>query len=207
MRLEKLPTHSDILPDGFGQTAEFNLKKNTHAMVILNVAGFILFLAAAALVQAYTLQVRPGLTGVTFSFQVDNPAQVGFFILLLLLDSAVLVILHEGIHGLCFWIITGKHPVFSLGPGYAAAAAPGIYIARGPYLVTALSPLVVMTAIGMLLIPAVSSGFLFHVSFITILNIAGAIGDLWVAGGVILKQGPLMVQDFGDRVVLYQPIK
>jgi len=116
----------------------------------------------------------------------------------------VLVILHEGIHGLCFWMITGKRPVFSLGPGYAAAAAPGIYIARGPYLVTALSPLVVMTAIGLLLISFVSSSILFHVTFITVLNIAGAVGDLWVAGGVIIKQGPVLVQDFGDRVVVYQ---
>jgi len=205
MSLKRLPTHCDTLPDGFGQTAEFNLKKNTRAMVILNVAGFILFLAAAALVQAFTLWARPDLSGVMFSFQVDNLAQVGLLILFLLLDMAVLVILHEGIHGLCFRMITGKRPVFSLGPGYAAAAAPGIYIARGPYLVTALSPLVVMTAIGLLLISFVSSGVLFHVTLITVLNIAGAVGDLWVAGGVIIKQGPVLVQDFGDRVVMYQP--
>lgn len=205
IKLEKKPAYFDVLPDGFHPAGEFNLKNNNRVMVLLNIVGFILFLAAAVLVKIYTSQVRPDITGVVFSFEVDNLAQAGLFILLLLLDLVLLVIFHEGVHGLCFWLITGKRPVFSLGPGYAAAAAPGCYIRRGPYMVTALSPLIVLTAAGMLLIPFVSMGILFHVTLITVMNIAGAVGDLWVAGGIITRRGPLLVQDHGDRVEVFQP--
>jgi hypothetical protein len=208
-RMDKNPGNSSLfsnyLPDDFHPAGEFNLKNNTRVMVILNIVGFILFLAAVLLVQIYTARMRPGQAGISLSFEVDNLAQAGLFILFLLLDLVLLVILHEGVHGLCFWLITGKRPVFSLGPGYAAAAAPGCYIRRGPYLVTALSPLIVLTAAGLMLIPFVSSGLLFHVILITVMNIAGAVGDLWVAGGIITRHGPLLVQDHGDRVEVYQP--
>ena len=201
----KLPAHTTELPEGYRQTADFNLKHNTRAMIGLNIAGFFLFLAAAALVQWYTLRVRSGQTGATFSFQVDSLAQVGVFLVLLLLDIAILVVLHEGLHGLCFWVITGKRPVIMIGPVYAAASAPGEYIAKYPYLVTALSPLVVMTIAGLIAIPFVSADVLLHVTAITVFNIGGAVGDLWVAAGLLAKRGPLMVKDELDRVIFYQP--
>jgi hypothetical protein len=204
-KLEKSPLFFNNLPDSFHPAGEFNLKSNTRMMVILNIVGFILFLIAVALVQLYTLHIRPNTSTVTFSFEVDNLAQAGVFILLLLLDLVLLVVLHEGVHGLCFWLITNKRPVFSLGPGYAAAAAPDCFISRGPYLITALSPLIVLTAAGLMLIPFVSSGVLFHVSLVTVMNIAGAVGDLWVAMGIITRHGPLLVRDHGDRVEVFQP--
>ncbi len=205
MDKNKLPVHCTELPEGYRQTADFNLKHNTRAMIILNIAGFFLFLAAAALVQWYTLQVREGFSGSTFSFEVDSLAQVGVFLVLLLLDIAILVVLHEGLHGLCFWVITGKRPVFMIGPGYAAASAPGEYIAKYPYLVTALSPLVVMTIAGLIAILFVSRDLLLHVTAITVFNIGGAIGDLWVAAGLLMRRGPLLVKDELDRVIFYQP--
>jgi hypothetical protein len=64
-------------------------------------------------------------SGAVFSFEVDSLRQVGVFLVLLLLDIAILVVLHEGLHGLCFWVITEKKPMFMIGPGYAAASAPG----------------------------------------------------------------------------------
>jgi hypothetical protein len=194
----------NALPEGFLPAGEFNLKDNKRAMVILNIVGFILFLAAAVMIHVYAARVRLDPGGLSLSLEVDNIAQVGLFILLMLFDLVVLVILHEGVHGLCFWLITHKRPVFSLGPGYAAAAAPGCYIRRAPYLVTALSPMIVLTAAGLLLIPIVSVGVLFHVTLITVMNIAGAVGDLWVASGIITRRGPLLVQDHGDRVEVFQ---
>lgn len=200
-----LPVHSSVLPDGFRQSADFNLKNNPRVMILLNIVGFILFLAAAVLIQIYTLRVRNGSSSLTFSFQVDNLAQVGLFILILLLDIVILVVLHEGLHGLCFWVITGKRPTFMIGPGYAAASAPGEYIRKYPYLITALCPVVVMTVAGMLAIPFVSPNILLHVTAITVFNIGGAVGDLWVAAGLVRRRGPIMVKDELDRVIFFQP--
>jgi hypothetical protein len=201
-----LPVHSAELPEGFRQSADFNLKNNTKLMIVLNVVGFFLFLGAAVLVQVYTLRVRGGSSSMSFSFEVDNLAQAGLFVLILLLDIVILVVLHEGLHGLCFWVITGKRPVFMIGPGYAAASAPGEYIRKYPYLITALCPVAVMTAAGLLAIPFVPMNILLHVTAITVLNIGGAVGDLWVAAGLLRRRGPMMVKDELDRVIFFQPV-
>lgn len=204
MKPDKKPTHLDSLPEGYRQTAEFRIKNNTRAMLALNGIGFVLFLLAAPLIQLYSLRTRGGPADLIFSFQVDNLAQVGQFVLIMLLDVAILIFLHEGLHGLCFWVITKKKPIFMIGPGYAAASSPDTYFARVPYLITALCPLVVMTAAGLLLIPVVPPAVLFHVNFITVFNIAGAVGDLWVSAGILSKHGDLLVRDELDRVTLFQ---
>lgn len=197
----------DSLPEGFIQTGEFNLKKNTRMMILLNIAGFILLIAAIGILQSYTLMVRQGYGGTVLSFEVNSLTQVGLFILYMVIDFILLVILHEGIHGICFWLFTRRRPVFALGPGYAYAAAPDVFIRKNPYLITATSPLILLTLLGMVLIPFVSDNLLFHVSFITIMNIAGAVGDLWVFGGLLFKREPVLICDSGDCVAVFQPVK
>lgn len=197
-------TH-DTLPEGYQQTAEFNLRDNTRMMIILNVIGFGLFLLFAALLPRYLYLVRPQDIGVVLTFEVDNIRQFALFLLAMVVDFILLVILHEGVHGICFRLITGRKPIFAIGPGYAYAAAPDVYITRHPYLVTAISPLIVLTALGMAIIPFVPRDLIFHVGLIMVMNITGAVGDLWVVGGLFLRRGPLLIQDSGDRVAVYQP--
>lgn len=196
----------NTLPDDYRQTAEFNLRDNTRMMIILNVIGFGLFLLTAALLPHFIYLVRPRDIGVILSFEVGNLAQLGLFLLSMVVDFILLVILHEGVHGICFRLITGRKPIFAIGPGYAYAAAPDVYITRIPYLITGISPLVVLTLLGLAVIPFVPRDIIFHTGLILVMNIAGAVGDLWVLTGLLLKRGPLLVQDSGDRVVVYQPV-
>ncbi|HEX7555544.1 MAG TPA: DUF3267 domain-containing protein [Leptolinea sp.] len=182
------------------------MQKNKRAMLILNGVGFVIFIASAILLRFYVQLVRPqdtaGLSG-----SIQGFAEMLWIIFLLLLDIILLIILHEGVHGICFWLITGKRPLFSIGPGYASAAAPRSLISRKPYLVTALSPLVVLTVIGLILIPVASPGWLFYLELFIVMNISGAVGDLWVAGTIFPRSEPLLVQDFGDQVLVFQPEK
>lgn len=174
-----------------------------RAMIILNGVGFVLFLAGVFLLPVYIRLVRPQNNPV-FSGSIGGFLELFRFLFFLLLDVVLLVILHEGVHGVCFWLITGKKPVFSIGPGYAAAAAPHSLISKKPYLITALSPLVVLTVVGLILVPLVAPGWLFYLGLFIVMNISGAVGDLWVAMSLLPRQEPLLIQDFGDRVVVYQ---
>jgi len=203
-QVDRLPTREE-LPAGYHQTAEFSLRNNTRMMVILNLVGFGLFIVAAGLLPRFIYSVRPQDIGIVLSFEVDNLVQLAVFLLSIILDFVLLVILHEGVHGLCFRLITGKKPIFALGPGYAYAAAPDVYITKIPYLITAVSPLVVLTAVGLAVIPVLPRDILFHASLIIVMNIAGAVGDLWVVGGLLLKSRTLLVRDSGDCVTVYQP--
>lgn len=196
----------ETLPEGYRQTGEFNLRDNTRMMIILNLVGFGLFILSAAVLPGYIFRVRPQDAGVVLNFEVDNFGQFGFFLLAMVVDFILLVILHEGVHGICFRMITGRKPIFAIGPGYAYAAAPGVYISKPPYLVTAISPLIVLTLLGLAIIPFVPRELIFHVGLIVVMNIAGAVGDLWVVGGLLLRRAPLLIQDSGDRVEVFQPI-
>ncbi len=50
----------------------------------------------------------------------------------------VTLVLHELVHGLCFWSFTRDRPRFGWKLIYAYAAAPGWYLPRGRYLTVAL---------------------------------------------------------------------
>ncbi len=197
----------DSLPVGYTKTAEFNLRNNTRMMLLLNGIGFLLFLGSVIILPFYINLVRPQDATTSLSFEVNNLGQIGLFLLFLAVDFLLLVILHEGVHGICFWLITRKRPVFNIGPGYAYAAAPDIFIYRNPYLITALSPLIVLTIIGLMLFPFIPQGLIFHVGLLTVMNIAGSAGDLWVAVMLLLKPEPILIQDSGDRIVFFQPSK
>jgi hypothetical protein len=194
----------DSLPTGYTQTTEFNLRNNTRMVLILNGIGFLLFIGSVILLPFYIQLVRPGDASALMSFEISSLSQAGLILLFLAIDFILLIFLHEGVHGFCFWCISRKRPVFNIGPGYAYAAAPDVFITKKPYLVTAISPLVVLTLIGIVLIPFIPQGLVFHVGLITVLNIAGAVGDLWVVGMLLGKPDTLLVQDCGDRVVVFQ---
>jgi hypothetical protein len=175
-------------------------------MLILNGIGFVLFIAAAFLLAFYIRLVRPqDSTG--FSGSIQGGTEMLWLVLFLLLEFVLLIILHEGVHGVCFWLITGRRPIFNIGPGYAYAGAPHCLISKKPYLVTALSPLIVLTVVGLILIPLVATNLLFFLVLFIVMNISGAVGDLWVSASLLRRTEPLLVQDFGDRVMVYQPIQ
>lgn len=194
----------DTLPPGFIQTAEFNLRENAKLVLWLNIIGFVLFVFAALSVPVYIRYIRPQSAAGIFSFTINNLGEAGMIILVLLVDLIILVILHEGTHGLCFWLLTGKRPVYNIGPGYAYAAAPNVFLKKFPYIVTAVSPLVVLTVVGMVLLPIIPDRLVFHTALIMVMNIAGAVGDLWIVGMLITRREPLYIRDSGDKVEFFQ---
>jgi len=175
-------------------------------MIYLNLAGFLLFCIGSYITGFYIRRVHPSLnTGFSFSF--SSFSELVKFLFLLLVDLILLVIAHEGVHGLFFWLFTGSRPVFSIGPGYASAAAPTKFISKKPYLFTALSPLILLTLIGFVLVPVSPPAWLFYIGLFIVLNISGSVGDLWVVGRIFFQTEPLFMQDFGDRVLVYQKRK
>ena len=115
------------------------------------------------------------------------------------------ILVHEGIHGLFFWLFTHRRPTFGFKGYYAYASAPGWYIPRNPYLVVSLAPFVLMTLAGVWLMAVVSGGWIPPLLLLISMNAAGAVGDLMVAAWIIGKPAWFLIQDFGDGVILYGP--
>jgi hypothetical protein len=117
---------TQTLPDGYIQTHEINLAKNKGLAVILNIVGFFIFVFSFVLLGSFANWLRPGLLSSTYTFTV-NLSTIGQLLALLALVALILVV-HELIHGFFFWVFTRSKPVFALHLAYAYAAAPDWFI-------------------------------------------------------------------------------
>jgi hypothetical protein len=198
-----LPTKT--LPQGYGLSAQIDLGKNKAAAIGLNVIAALMLFPFGYFFLRVAFLLRPDFVGKPFFFSVNGIFDVLLFILILLALSAVLVIAHEGVHGLFFWRLTRERPKFAFKGAYAFAAAPQWFLPRNPYVWVGLSPLVVLSLLGcaaFLIIPAGALPYL--LAFIT-LNAAGAMGDVLVTTMLLVKYPHSLVNDNGDSVSIYLP--
>ncbi|HMQ29453.1 MAG TPA: DUF3267 domain-containing protein [Chloroflexaceae bacterium] len=126
-------------------------------------------------------------------------------IVALLVATAVVLVLHETAHALCFWLFTRKRPRFGFKGLYAYAAAPGWHVPRLQYAITGAAPLVLLSLGGLLLVLVVPLGALPLLLYALTLNAAGAIGDILVLGWIAVSPRGALFRDRGDAVERFVP--
>ncbi|MEJ5223299.1 MAG: DUF3267 domain-containing protein [Anaerolineales bacterium] len=193
-------TATRTLPENYTLRWDFDLKREMRAALFLQAVGIVFFMLFGIGLGAYIRYIRPNLDFQQALFGAwDGWALVG-----MLLFSIMLVIsLHEGVHGLFFWVFTRAQPVFGLGWGYAYACAPGWYFTRGQYAIIGLAPFVLLNAVGLTLLavsPAVWIGALF---WLVLLNASGSVGDLWFIARILKEPGDILVEDTGEGFRVY----
>ncbi len=93
--------------------------------------------------------------------------------------------------------------MFGFKGAYAYAAAPGWFIPRNPYLWIGLSPLVVLSLTGFVLITVLPVNWLLPIMIGLIFNAVGSVGDLYVVFWLFLKPATVYIQDQGDAINIY----
>lgn len=172
--------------------------RNSKVALGLNLAGLVLlfvfgwfFLQAAAF-------LRP---------EIDHPRPMDVILELGLLDVivglVVMLIFHEMIHGLFFWLFTSERPKFGFHLVYAYAAAPGWYLPRNQFLIVGLAPFLVITVAGLLLLALAPFSIVPFLLFVLIMNATGSVGDLAVTGWLLAQPATARAQDSGPRITLY----
>ena len=190
------------LPADFYLAWSLELKHNTRLNIILQLIGLVWMALAGWLLSLCLLWMRPELADALQGNFTGSTMLIGLLILLVLMIAVI--ILHELVHGLFFWIFTGKRPEFGLGPGYAFAAMPDWFFPKGRYLVIGLSPLLGLTAMGLAACVFAPLPWLGVILAGMIINAGGAIGDMYVCGR-ILREGPeVWIKDTGDGFQLYR---
>ena len=124
-------------------------------------------------------------------------------ILILLLITFVMVFLHEGIHGLFFWLFTKQKPKFGFKLVYAFAGAPGWYITKWPYLIIGIAPLIVITIIGFAVMLILPEGWILPILLFITINAGGAAGDIYTVFWLLTKPEDILVHDSGERVKIF----
>lgn len=191
-------TATKRLPENYVHFRTLDLTKNKAVMILLNLAGLILFFLFGWFFLWLAMLMRSGQAPLQFNFPLLP------WLLALLATYAGVLILHELVHGLFFWLITRERPYFGLKQLYAYAAAPDWYIPRNPYLLVGLAPLILITFLGIILIPFVSQFGLILLLFAMTANAAGAIGDIFVVGWLVNLPSGILVRDDGDTFAVYK---
>ena len=180
------------------------MSTDRKAALILSVAGIVLFFIFGGLFGYAIVQMRPQDTG-----QITHITISGLGLLLAILAAlainVVVIVLHEAVHGVFFWLFTGSRPGFAFKIWYAYASAPDWYLPRRLYFIVALAPLVGLSALGLALVPFVPAGALLALLLFLTMNASGAVGDIAVAIWLLSQPPACLVNDHGDAVTFYTP--
>lgn len=195
------PTQS--LPANYAPYKTIDLTTNTRAMVILNIGALVLLLLGGWLLLWLLEVLRPDIIS-------DGTVSIGglhvvLMLLLLIGLLGLMIIIHEAIHGAFFWLYTRSRPYFGFKGMYAYAAAPEWYIPRNQYLVVGIMPFVLITLVGLLLLPVAPAWLLLPVLFVVLMNASGAAGDVLIVGWLLLLPAHTLINDLGDAITLYRP--
>lgn len=190
------------LPANYREHRVIDLSNNPRALLILNLLSIPLLALAGWLLFWLASWLRPALE---WRGVFSGGALLAAFLLVVILIAFVLV-LHEAIHGLFFFLFTRERPVFALKALYAYAAAPAWYIPRRPYMVVGIAPLVIITLLGILLLPIITEWLVLALLVAVALNAAGAIADIAIVGWLLFQPDDSLICDHGDKMIVYRPV-
>jgi len=197
------PQPTRQLPVNYTLRRHFNAKDprtslamNANGLAALFLFGWLFFIAAVWL----RPEAAPDLMNLHFSGSALLVRIIGLLVLVM-----VMIYLHEGIHGACFWLATHARPKFGFRTLYAYAAAPEWYIPRDSYLWIGLAPFLLISILGILLIAVVPAGAIAPILVLTVMNASGSVGDLWVVFLLLRQPANALANDTGDEVKIYAP--
>lgn len=188
------------LPQNYQPRFKFSLKDNLGAAVVLNLGALAAFFGFGALFIRISALLRSDhlLSGFRDIFDVGQAAN-------LLVILLIMLILHEGFHGIFFWIYTKERPKFGIKLLYAYAAAPEWYIPRSQFIVVGMAPILFLSIIGLFLLPFLPPRFIPGLIFFLTINAAGSLADLYTIFILVLQPKTVLVEDLGESFTVYGP--
>ncbi len=191
------------LPSSYHAQKTLDLSR-ARVVFWLNLAAFpLLFLFGWFFNRIITLfrSINPLAKGIWELFATFSVLEV----IALALSIILMVVFHELVHGIFFWLFTHQRPKFALKAGYAFAAAPDWFLSRSQYTIVGLSPLILISIVSILFATIVSSSIVPYLVFIATFNAAGALGDMVVVAWVLRQPDTILVKDEGDRFSSFAP--
>lgn len=172
-------------------------------MIWLNVISVLIFVMAGALVfGCLLLYAALGSPLQLSGWPTNLPVWVGLVTLLALL------LVHEWLHGLAIQAM-GYKPRYGAKPLKLVfyATADGVYFTRRQFIIVALTPLVVISAIGLFLALFVPQQSALWLGLLVTVNAASAIGDLWMTRVALRYPPEALVQDHEDGMSVFLPMQ
>jgi len=203
-----------VLPADYRQQAVLDLSKSRIALLCAVVSGIILLFTAGWLLVQFTNLVRHTALESLLPREMQTISPDGGHSVVipgqLIVDAvialALVMLVHELVHGLFFWLFAGKRPTAGIKGVFVYVAVPSdVYLPRNQYLMVGLAPLVMLTPVGLVLLAIVPVVFAPIVILFVALNAAGAAGDLIMVARLLSYAPHTLMQDVDTGVVVYGP--
>lgn len=165
---------------------------------LLNLLGIFLFLIFGWLFLGITAVIHPNF----FSPQMSSYwrlVTVPRFVLLMV----IVVVLHEFVHGLAYWLVVRERPFVRPNFLYYYIAAPDWYIPQKQYIFIRLAPFILLTILGIILLVNAQAPLIHYLTIALPINAAGSINDFFVIVWLLLQKKSGLVQDRGPEITLY----
>jgi len=189
-----------ILPEGYTLSRTLDLRQ-TKNLILVNLFGVGLLIASWIGFAGLANAIHPG--SMNFTISSGHLGSVFLSLLMFVIVIVVMLLVHEGFHGLCFWIFTKTRPLFAFKGFYAYAAAPEWYLPKGQYLITGLAPLVGITVICVALMFVLPAWWMAPLVWMLVMNTSGACGDLWMVYWLLRSPSDVLARDKGDVLEFY----
>jgi hypothetical protein len=193
------------LPPNYHPSGRFDLK-NLKLLFIMNLIVLVLMVFAIWFFSWIIVQIRTEAVGI-FQFSFSNISSILISLGKLFFSIVAVLVIHEGIHAFFFWFFSGQRPVIGFKGAYAYASMPGWYFPRNQYLVIGISPLILITLFGILLIAILPVAALTMVLISLVINTSGAVGDLVVVTWLMTKPVSTLALDQIDTIEFFTPEK
>ncbi|MBN1813940.1 MAG: DUF3267 domain-containing protein [Anaerolineae bacterium] len=197
------------LPVDYEPIGMLDFSQSKAALIVVNVIGLVLMGLFIWLGVWFLGLVFPGVDVILALWSVTGGvAGLGGRVLIVVLALVVTLgagVLHELVHGLFFWVFTRERPAFGARSLYFYASAPDWYLPRSQHVLVGLSPLILVTIIGLVVALLASPAVAAWVLLAVVANAGGAAGDLMAAFWLLRQPAETFVRDTGLALTIYQP--
>lgn len=177
------------LPAGYRYAGTMDFMRNRRQM--LQVAGLSLTLIAVP-AAAGLIAVPPGP-----SWRLLISRWYGWPLLAAALIAYIP--LHELVHGIAMFALTGVLPTYGLKLPYAYAGSTA-WFDRRSHIVTALAPVILWGVSLQAATLRLPRAWFWPLWILQISNLSGSAGDIWCVWALLRMEGDLLIQDTGVRM-------
>jgi hypothetical protein len=199
-------------PEGYAPAGGVVLAGNSRLANRLNLLSLPWFVVCGAANFALFGLVYQGRTEMTVDLREASTTTLIMallFIVAALVFVAVVivlaVILHEAAHGVVYWALTKRRPVFGFKGWYFYAAAPGWYFSRGQFLAAGLAPLVLVPLLALPVLAFAPALVALVATIGLTVNATGALGDLYLVARLLRQPRHVVVEDLPEGIAWYLP--
>lgn len=185
------------LPNDYEKILSVDLQRNRRQMLLVSIIALVIA-AVMVTVCAIFVPIAP-----LFDLGAGFLPYLARF-LTLFVGMVVYIVLHELVHGVFIRIFSGKRATYGFSWKYAWAGSDS-YFGKLPYLVIALSPVVIWCIVLAVINAVVPIEWFWVVFAIQVMNLSGAAGDLYVTVRFFGLPKDILVKDTGTVMTVYAP--